>query len=103
MLQIISGALSLFSTQTQKAFTLSHGLINMYNVPTQTCVLSSYTDGTVIEIFYDPKEAVIVYNANVTTGSFAAVGYGKSMTDTDMCFWSAKGASSIQEDLYSTG
>ena len=44
-----------------------------------------------------------MYNANVVFGSYVAVGYGYSMTNTDMCFWSANGATSIQEDLYSTG
>jgi len=70
-----------------------------------TCVLNStiYSTGSVVEISYDPTAKEIVYNVNVTSGTYVAVGYGTSMTDTDMCFWNGNGASSIQEDLYATG
>jgi len=66
-----------------------------------TCVLNStsYSTGSVVEISYDPIVKNIVYNVNVTTGTYVAVGYGTSMTDTDMCFWNA----TTQEDLYAIG
>ena len=76
-------------------FKLSHGVKQKNNVPTQTCLLSDYTDGTTVEISYDPTDKTIVFNVDVTFGSYVAVGYGDTMTNTDMCFWSANGALSI--------
>ena len=95
---MITGALTTLYTSTPKeAFTLSHGSMLINAVPTQTCVLGSsyYNDGTTVEISYDPTAKTIVYNVNVTLGTYVAVGYGDSMTDTDMCFWNGNGASSI--------
>ena len=60
-----------------------------------TCVLSNYTSGATIEIYYDKVMDTLVYEANVPFGSYVSVGYGSSMTNTDMCFWSANGVSSI--------
>jgi hypothetical protein len=82
---------------------MSHGSkqTNLSNV--QTCLLSNYTSGATVEIYYDAAEDTLVYQANVPFGSYIAVGYGSSMTKTDMCFWSADGLLSTQEDLYSTG
>ena len=54
-----------------------------------------YTSGSTIEISYDYLNDLIVYEVFVAADSFVAVGYGDSMTDTDMCFWSGNGAKSI--------
>jgi hypothetical protein len=45
---------------------------------------------------------MVQYDVIVMPNSYIAIGYGNSMTNTDMCYWGANGASSLQEDLYST-
>jgi len=72
-------------------------------VNTTSCVLTPYTTGSEVVIYYDPAAKTIVYNVNVVSGTYVAIGYGPSMTDTDMVFWNADGANSIQTDMYSTG
>ena len=48
---------------------------------------------------YDPM--TIRYKVVVPNNQFLAIGYGPSMTGTDMVIWEANGLQSINLDLYS--
>ena len=69
-----------------------------------TCSFT-YGSGATLRINYDPDAfgQNILYTAKVPNGSYLSVGYGTSMFNTDMILWSANGASSKQQDMYSTG
>jgi DOMON domain len=44
-----------------------------------------------------------VYDVMVMQNTYLAIGYGTSMTNTDMAFWGANGAQSVMNELYGTG
>jgi hypothetical protein len=44
----------------------------------------------------------VKYEVTVPNGQYFAIGYGWSMTDCDMVWWSANSSQSTQEDLWST-
>jgi len=77
--------------------------VNSVSVP--TCILNSSieSDDTSVEISYDPIAQTILYNVNVSQGTYVAVGYGNSLIDTDMTYWNGDGANSTHKDLYSNG
>ena len=52
---------------------------------------------------YDSTLGAVIYDVCVQPNSWLAIGYGTSMTNTDMVWWSANDAASEQRDLYSTG
>jgi len=79
--------------------------MNLYNPP-PGCVGTSdvmTSNGSLLNVTYDSANNVVVYNVCVQPNSWLAVGYGTSMTNTDMVWWSANTTSSQQLDLYSTG
>ena len=43
---------------------------------------------------YDTTMGMVVYDVCVQPDSYLAIGYGTSMTDTDMVWWSANGLTS---------
>lgn len=65
--------------------------------------LVSLPNGSQVFIKFNNSTELVEYNVLVMGGSWVAIGYGATMTDTDMVLWSADGASSYQTDLYSTG
>ena len=67
-----------------------------------TNLLRQLPNGTYLTGFYDSANNVVQYDAYVQPNSWIAIGYGSSMTNTDMVYWGANGNSSLQEDLYST-
>jgi hypothetical protein len=60
-------------------------------------------NGSTLYAVYDSTNNVVIYNVVVMPGTYLAIGYGTSMTNTDMAFWGANGASSVMYDMYSTG
>jgi hypothetical protein len=40
---------------------------------------------------YDSTLQVVIYDVCVQPNSYMAIGYGTSMTDTDMVYWGANG------------
>ena len=65
--------------------------------------LLSTSNGSLLNATYDSTLDAVVYDVCVQPNSWLAVGYGTSMTNTDMVWWSANGDASEQLDLYSTG
>lgn len=59
--------------------------------------------GSMLNATYDAINDVIVYDVCVQPNTWFAIGYGSSMTNTDMVWWSGNGTYSSQLDLYSTG
>ena len=57
--------------------------------------------GSTLNYTYDPINDVVVYDVCVPDGNWFAIGYGSSMTNTDMVWWSANTTNSTQLDLYS--
>ena len=51
----------------------------------------------------DTMNLQFVFESVVKDGAYLAIGFGSSMTDTEMLQWSANGANSFFEPLYSTG
>ena len=51
---------------------------------------------------YDSNLGLVQYDVFVAQNSYVAIGYGTSMTNTDMVYWANNGSSSVQEDMYST-
>ena len=51
----------------------------------------SVADGSTLSINWDPETEEILYEAHVVSETFLATGYGTSMSDTDMCWWSSNG------------
>jgi hypothetical protein len=45
---------------------------------------------------------MVQYQVLLMPNSWLGIGYGSSMTNTDMSVWESNGASSIQNDCYST-
>jgi len=52
---------------------------------------------------YDSATNSVVYDVCVNANTYLSIGYGSSMTNTDMVYWGANGASSQVLDLWSTG
>lgn len=71
--------------------------------PIESGPLISLPNGSQLSASYDATNDVVVYDVLVMAQSYLAIGYGTSMTNTDMCYWGSNGASSLQEDLWSTG
>lgn len=42
----------------------------------------------------------VVYDVNVTDGSYIAIGYGHSMINTDMVYWGCNGQTWYQQDMH---
>ena len=61
--------------------------------PANECT-QSLSDGGSMEVSYDPDTSMVVMNALIPDGSYAAWGWGASMVDTEMVMFSANGASS---------
>ena len=78
------------SFMEQQNHHISH---HRLKAPTAPC-LQTYDDGSSIEISYLPSSNEIQYIANVTATSYFALGYGTSMTNTDMVSWIANGTGS---------
>ena len=60
-------------------------------------------NGGTLAVSWDAATSRIKFNVKVKDSSYIAFGWGGSMTNTDMVIWRANGASSVQQDLYSTG
>jgi hypothetical protein len=60
------------------------------------------TDGSTINVSYNPTTNLINMEAKVIAGSYAGWGWGASMVNTEMVIFSANGASSAVQNFYST-
>ena len=47
----------------------------------------TFDDGSSINMFYDPSTQLVNYSVTVPLNSYVALGYGATMTDTDMSYW----------------
>jgi hypothetical protein len=56
-----------------------------------------------LDVSLDTTTKLIKFTVHVKDNSYIAFGWGSTMTNTDMVFWSASGGASTQKDLYSTG
>lgn len=65
--------------------------------------LLTMPNGSTLYAFYDTTNLVVQYDVIVMNNTYLAIGYGTSMTDTDMIYWGANGASSVQQNLWATG
>ena len=65
--------------------------------------LITTSNGSMLNATYDSTLGAVIYDVCVQPNSWLAIGYGTSMTNTDMVWWSANDAASEQRDLYSTG
>lgn len=59
-------------------------------------------NGSTLYAVYDSVNSVVIYNVVVMPGTYLAIGYGTTMTNTDMAFWGANGLSSHMYDMYAT-
>ena len=58
-----------------------------------TCTQSTTDNGT-ISVWYDPDSEKVIMEATIPDGSYAAWGWGESMTNTEIVMFSGNGASS---------
>jgi hypothetical protein len=56
-----------------------------------------------LAVSWDATINRIKFNVKVKDGSYIAFGWGSSMANTDMVYWSANGATIEQKDLHSNG
>lgn len=82
--------------------TEHHVLAASSNAISPTHCTVSVSDGASTKITYNTTMNSIQYVTYVPKGSYFSVGYGNSMSRTDMVVWEANGASSVQIDVYST-
>ena len=68
---------------------------------TDPCLIS-VSDGSTLSMSYDSTTEMVNYKATLIDNSYLGLGYGSSMTDTDMVIFSADGASSTVYPVYST-
>ena len=52
---------------------------------------------------FDTTNLQFVFESIVKDGAYLAIGFGDSMTDTEMLQWSANGEGSFFQPLFSTG
>lgn len=91
-----------FNSVTRVTETEQHVLTASSNTTSPTPCTVSVSDGASTKITYNTTMNAIQYVTTVPKGSYFSVGYGNSMTRTDMVVWEANGASSVQIDVYST-
>lgn len=60
----------------------------------QSVVTFPNSKGMTFTAYYDNLSLKIVYTVHLPAKSWFSIGYGWSMDQTDMAFWSANGASS---------
>lgn len=74
-------------------------------VPTavDSSCIQSLDNGGSITTYYDSDTQNIVMKASIPDNSFAAWGWGSSMTDTEIVMFSGNGADSDVQYFYSTG
>ena len=46
-------------------------------------------DGSTISLAYDPETQDVTFTTHVKIGSYIALGFGKTMTDTNIIQWAA--------------
>jgi len=54
--------------------------------PPDGCNLT-FDDGSALSMQYDPDSQQVKYQAEIIDKSYLGLGYGDSMTDTDMIIW----------------
>ena len=59
--------------------------------------LVTLPNGSTLYAAWDATNSVVQYDAIVMKNTYMSIGYGTDMTNTDMVFWSANGASSVQQ------
>ena len=69
-----------------------------------TCT-KTITTGSEITMSYDSGSQLINIKSKVPANSYFAIGFGSSMTNTDMSYWLNDGteSGSVQQQVYSTG
>jgi len=60
-------------------------------------------NGSTLYAWYDSTNNWIEYDVIVMKDTWLSIGYGTSMTDTDMAFWGANSTQPVMYDMYSTG
>lgn len=68
------------------------GAVNQFGQP-----LVTMPNGSTLYAVWDATNSVVQYDAIVMAGTYLSIGYGTDMTNTDMVFWGANGASSVQQ------
>lgn len=71
--------------------------------PVTSGPLVSLPNGTQLYVSWDVAMEKVVYDVLVMDKSYIAIGYGTTMTNTDMVSWNANGLSSYQQDMYGIG
>lgn len=61
---------------------------NLKAAVTTTKVLE-LTNGSTLNVGYDQANSKVLYEASVKVGTYLGMGFGSSMTDTDMIAWEA--------------
>jgi hypothetical protein len=65
--------------------------------------LMTLPNGTSLGAFFNTTISMVQYDVIVKPKTWIAIGYGKTMTNTDMSYWGNNGADSLHLDLYSIG
>jgi hypothetical protein len=73
------------------------------HVTSQGAPVITLPNGSTLYASYISASSLIQYNVVVMPNTYLAIGYGTSMTNTDMAFWGANGTASVMYDMYSTG
>ena len=61
---------------------------NLISIKDPTLIVQA-SDGSTISLAYDPFTETLYFHVNVKIGTFIALGFGSTMTDTEIIMWSA--------------
>jgi hypothetical protein len=57
---------------------------------------------TILYVGIDAPKQILKFNVTIPDQNYFAIGFGKSMTNTDMIVWQAQGSKSLCQDWWST-